>query len=153
MWLIPPSFFFGCDHFHPYKRVGWNSSQNYGQFHTLKKRNCDHFHHLKNLCDQFHCLRVWLIPHVLRDFAFLNRIQSIFCIFLQVTSQFLVLKTVWKTLKSKFCVCRNEFLCLRNEFHIFRNGFPYLGGNEFRPKRTKKSLAVNSKSGQCAVYE
>ena len=61
--------FLGCDHFHPYKRVGWNSSQNYGQFHTLKKRNCDHFHHLKNLCDQFHCLRVWLIPHVLRDFA------------------------------------------------------------------------------------
>ena len=28
-----------------------------------------HFHRLKNLCDQFHCLRVWLIPYVLRDFA------------------------------------------------------------------------------------
>ena len=33
------------------------------------KKNCDHFHHLKNLCDQFHCLRLWLIPYVLRDFA------------------------------------------------------------------------------------
>ena len=30
--------FFGCDHFHPYKRVGWNSSQNYGQFHTFQKK-------------------------------------------------------------------------------------------------------------------
>ena len=38
--------FLGCDHFHPYKRVGRNSSQNYGQFHTLRKRKCDHFHRL-----------------------------------------------------------------------------------------------------------
>ena len=34
----------------------------------------------------------------------------------------------------------NEFCCFGNEFHRFGNEFSHFGGNEFRPKRTKKSL-------------
>ena len=39
-----------------------------------------------------------------------------------------------------FWVRGNEFLGFGNEFHDFGNEFPHFGGNEFRPKRTKKSL-------------
>ena len=41
-----------------------------------------------------------------------------------------------------FWVRGNEFLGFGNEFHDFGNEFPHFGGNEFRPKRTKKSLNV-----------
>ena len=41
--------------------------------------------------------------------------------------------------KSNFWVCGNEFLSFGNEFLGFGNEFPHFGGNEFRPKRTKKA--------------
>ena len=44
------------------------------------------------------------------------------------------------TQKVSFWVRGNEFLGFGNEFHDFGNEFPHFGGNEFRPKRTKKSL-------------
>ena len=51
-------------------------------------------------------------------------------------------KRLKNTQKVSFWVCGNEFLGFGNEFYDFGNEFPHFGGNEFRPKRTKKSLSI-----------
>ena len=62
----------------------------------------------------------------------------------QVSPKFLIIShnifRAWEVQKLAKMTKKVTFCIRGNEFHHFGNEFSHFGGNEFRPKRTKKSL-------------